>query len=110
MNQLSNAANRRGFLRTAGATVLGSGGIGSGILGTATAGAALLAPGSAHATRSGRWSHNDLPDTLMTYDPVNGNPESEWYWRQVRRAFALPQDYIHMNTGTTGSPPREYRY
>jgi len=106
MNPSSNAANRRGFLRTAGATVLGSGGIGSGILGTATVGAALLAPGSAHATRSGRWSHNDLPDTLMTYDPVNGNPESEWYWRQVRRAFALPQDYIHMNTGTTGSPPR----
>ncbi len=27
------------------------------------------------------------------------------FWRQVREAFALPEDYIHMNTGTTGTPP-----
>ncbi len=30
---------------------------------------------------------------------------TERFWRQVRRAFALPEDYIHMNTGTTGTPP-----
>lgn len=27
------------------------------------------------------------------------------FWRKVRKAFVLPQDYIHMNTGTTGSQP-----
>jgi selenocysteine lyase/cysteine desulfurase len=29
---------------------------------------------------------------------------SERFWRQVRRAFVLPDDYIHLNTGTTGTP------
>lgn len=27
------------------------------------------------------------------------------FWHQVRKAFALPGDYVHMNTGTTGTPP-----
>jgi selenocysteine lyase/cysteine desulfurase len=36
---------------------------------------------------------------------VSGAPWSEQYWRQVRKAFILPDDYIHMNTGTTGSQP-----
>lgn len=31
---------------------------------------------------------------------------TERYWRQVRQAFLLPDRYIHLNTGTTGSQPR----
>jgi selenocysteine lyase/cysteine desulfurase len=30
---------------------------------------------------------------------------TEGFWRQLRRAFVLPPNYIHMNTGTTGSQP-----
>ncbi len=30
---------------------------------------------------------------------------TEGFWRQVREAFPLPDNYIHMNTGTTGSQP-----
>ncbi len=30
---------------------------------------------------------------------------TERFWRQVRKAFPLPEDYFHMNTGTTGTPP-----
>lgn len=30
---------------------------------------------------------------------------SETFWAQVGKAFVLPKNYIHMNTGTTGSMP-----
>ena len=44
-----------------------------------------------------------LPDTLQGYPEIDrGTPD---FWNQVRKAFPLPEDYIHMNTGTTGSQP-----
>lgn len=30
---------------------------------------------------------------------------TEHYWAEVRRAFPLSRDYVHFNTGTTGSQP-----
>lgn len=43
------------------------------------------------------------PKSLEGPPTIKG--EGEGYWRDVRKAFVLPQDYIHMNTGTTGSQP-----
>ena len=36
---------------------------------------------------------------------IKGNPGTEQFWDKVRQTFVLPDDYIHMNTGTTGSQP-----
>ena len=51
-------------------------------------------------------SHNvpDLLTTLQPYPTINANRGTEKFWRQVRKTFVL-DDYIHMNTGTTGSMP-----
>lgn len=46
-----------------------------------------------------------LRGELLPPPALTGRPDSEKFWRQVRRAFVLPDDYIHLNTGTTGSPP-----
>jgi selenocysteine lyase/cysteine desulfurase len=40
---------------------------------------------------------------LLPHPQILGNPKQEQFWSQVRKAFTLG-DYIHMNTGTTGSP------
>jgi selenocysteine lyase/cysteine desulfurase len=47
----------------------------------------------------------DFSSTLQAYPKVSANPGSEGFWVQVRKAFTLPSNYIHMNTGTTGSQP-----
>jgi selenocysteine lyase/cysteine desulfurase len=46
-----------------------------------------------------------LADTLLPHPVIDARPGTEGFWHQVRKAFALPDDYIHMNTGTTGSQP-----
>src|SRR5215475_4319281 len=52
-------------------------------------------------------SRQRLPTKLQPHPVIRGNPSSERYWRDVRRAFPLPPagDYCHYNTGTTGSQP-----
>jgi selenocysteine lyase/cysteine desulfurase len=70
----------------------------------ATAAAAIV-PGTAlaegaHAARGHRGA-----DELQAPPTLTAPRGTERLWRQVRKAFALPEDYIHMNTGTTGSPP-----
>lgn len=66
--------------------------------------AAALTPREARATASG------IPDVRSALDlkappAIVARRGTEAFWRQVRRAFVLPADYIHMNTGTTGSMP-----
>jgi selenocysteine lyase/cysteine desulfurase len=65
-----------------------------------------LAPGQAAAGGRG----DPLPgagraDALLPPPALPGPRGSERRWRAVRHAFVLPDDYIHMNTGTTGSQP-----
>jgi selenocysteine lyase/cysteine desulfurase len=71
--------------------------------------ATTLLPGKARADRGwGReWEDEDreLPTRLRPVPQIKGAPGTEKYWRNVRRAFTLPENYIHMNTGTTGSQP-----
>jgi selenocysteine lyase/cysteine desulfurase len=50
--------------------------------------------------------HPDMLSTELQAPPrIKGNPGSDGYWDHVRKAFPLPDNYIHMNTGTTGSQP-----
>lgn len=59
-----------------------------------------LAGGSGAAVPPGQFGRNLLaPPRNMK------RPGTEQYWREVRNAFDLGNDYIHMNTGTTGSQP-----
>lgn len=46
-----------------------------------------------------------LPTALMPHPNITAAPRSEGFWRQVRMAFPLPENYYHLNTGTTGSQP-----
>ena len=83
---------RRDFLKGVGSAALAAGFIG-------------LQKGEALAAKPAGTPNNGLLTTLQTYPTINANPNSEGYWNQVRKAFTLPNNYIHMNTGTTGSQP-----
>ncbi len=72
---------------------------------SAAVAAGVMAPGAALASGSSNNGRGSLPKRLEGPPRVNGNPWSEGYWQQVRRAFLFDRDYIHMNTGTTGSLP-----
>jgi selenocysteine lyase/cysteine desulfurase len=68
--------------------------------------AAAFAPGSARANESTPPAvRKALRGDLQAPPEIGARPGTDKFWRQVRRAFVLPDDYIHMNTGTTGSPP-----
>ncbi len=73
-----------------------------------TAAMASVAAAFAPATASGAATpavRRALQGELLPPPDLHGRPGTEKFWREVRRAFVLPDDYIHMNTGTTGSPP-----
>jgi len=57
----------------------------------------------AHAVTPANRLNNGLPDTLQPLPSITAAPGTEKFWKQVKRAFTLPDDFIHMNTGTTGS-------
>lgn len=59
-----------------------------------------LAGGSGAAVPPGQFGRN-----LLAPPRNKKGPGTEQYWREVRKAFDLGNDYIHMNTGTTGSQP-----
>jgi len=83
--------DRRGFLKG---------------MATAAAAGSVGMPAAALADDHGRGRGRGLrgnPKRLETPPRLHGHGER--FWRDVRRAFALPRDYIHMNTGTTGSQP-----
>lgn len=47
----------------------------------------------------------ELPSVLQKHPSITAFPNSEGFWNQVGKAFPLPENYIHMNTGTTGAQP-----
>jgi isopenicillin-N epimerase len=75
---------------------------------SATVAAGLVGPGEVLAKGQsgppgvppGQFGRNLLPPPT-----ISGPQSGERYWAKVRKTFSLPDDYIHMNTGTTGSPP-----
>lgn len=89
-----NLFNRRSFLRG----LMGSA-LSVGLIGQAEA-KDLVGPGWGN-----RRYFEDIPAVLKQYPEVRGNKGSERFWREVSEAFALSEDYIHMNTGTTGAQP-----
>jgi isopenicillin-N epimerase len=91
-DEKTRGLGRRDFLKGVGSAALTAGFIG-------------LNKGEALAAKPANTPKNGLPSTLQTYPKVSANPNSEGFWVQVRKAFTLPSNYIHMNTGTTGSQP-----
>jgi selenocysteine lyase/cysteine desulfurase len=78
------------------------------LVGGASVATGLLGAREAHAFegRDHGWHRGvELPDELMPHPTIWARRGTEGFWHQVRRAFALPRNYIHMNTGTTGSQP-----
>jgi len=83
--------NRRDFLKGFSAAALGAGFVGS-----AHAARPVVAPPPAKPA---------LPEALQGFPEIHAQRGTPGFWNQVRKAFPLPRDYIHMNTGTTGSQP-----
>ncbi|MGZ9135166.1 MAG: twin-arginine translocation signal domain-containing protein, partial [Candidatus Deferrimicrobiaceae bacterium] len=89
--------DRRDFLRGVATAALAAG-----FVGTREA-AAIGMPGR---LRKGKWGiKHALPDELLPHPEITAARGSERFWHQVRKSFVLPENYIHMNTGTTGSQP-----
>jgi isopenicillin-N epimerase len=91
--QKAQGLERRDFLKGAVAAALAAG-----FIGTREAGAVVVPPGKPNVPPV-------LPQELQPYPTIHAARRSEGFWRQVRKSFVLPQNYIHMNTGTTGSQP-----
>jgi hypothetical protein len=85
--------DRRDFLRGVAAAA-----VSAGLIGNSEAQVLLAPPGRPGLPLA-------LPDELQPHPVIRAAPHSEGFWNQVRKAFVLPPDYIHMNTGTTGSQP-----
>lgn len=85
--------DRRGFLKSAGAAALTAGFVGAG-------GMQALAGQPETYQMPALQQHKLLP-----HPQIPGPPDGEHFWKKVRKTFILPDDYIHMNTGTTGSQP-----
>ncbi|QEM69231.1 aminotransferase class V-fold PLP-dependent enzyme [Geobacter sp. FeAm09] len=81
---------RRDFLKGAVSAAIAAGCIG-------------LREPAAHAASPACSLTSGLPGTLLPPPAINAVPGTEKFWKQVKKAFPLPDDYIHMNTGTTGS-------
>lgn len=85
--------NRRYFLRGAAGRTLAKDAV--------AGGPPLLAPGQA-AAQSG--AAGGVPDMrLLAHPTIAAEPEGDAFRREVRAAFPLPENYVHRNTGTTGS-------
>ena len=74
-----------------------------GVASAAAAAGVMAAPGAAIAKPLAATGLQGNPKSLE--GPPRLNSRGEAFWRDVREAFLLPRDYIHMNTGTTGSQP-----
>lgn len=92
MNQAKGLA-RRDFLKGVAAAALTAG-----FIGTSEA-AQIIAPPVLQKQQ------HILPDLLLPHPEITAPRGSEGFWAQVRATFALPDNYLHMNTGTTGSQP-----
>jgi isopenicillin-N epimerase len=83
------ALDRRGFLK--------------GIASAAATAGVMAAPAGVLIAPATAYAGSHLPKQLRP--PPNVKGTGERFWKHVRNAFALPGNYIHMNTGTTGSQP-----
>jgi selenocysteine lyase/cysteine desulfurase len=54
---------------------------------------------------SGNHTRNILPQNLQPHPEIKARRGTEHFWNQVQRTFIIPDNYIHMNSGTTGSQP-----
>ncbi len=68
---------------------------------SAAAAATLVGPGQVLTAQAGTGSQ--FGTALLAPPVIDATPGTKKYWRKVRKAFGLADDYIHMNTGTTGS-------
>jgi len=84
---------RRDFLKGVAAAALTAG-----FIGPSEARAFVNHPGK-------RCGQNILPKELQPHPEIHGHKGTEHFWSKVRKTFVLDDDYIHMNTGTTGSQP-----
>ncbi len=84
---------RRDFLKGVAAAALTTG-----FIGTSEAKAFIAPPDCSQGAPH-------LPRTLQPYPEIKARRGTERFWDQVRRTFTIPDDYIHMNSGTTGSQP-----
>ncbi|EGV16381.1 aminotransferase class V-fold PLP-dependent enzyme [Thiocapsa marina] len=92
-NKQGSGLDRRDFLKGFASAGIAAGFVGPGeVLAKAQSGPLGVPPG-----QFGR--------ELLPPPSISGQPTGEAYWGRVRQAFSLAGDYIHMNTGTTGSPP-----
>jgi len=80
--------DRRGFLKGFASATVAAGLVGS---------REVFADENSASERFGRG--------LLAPPAIDATPGTEKYWKKVRKAFGLGNDYIHMNTGTTGSQP-----
>lgn len=68
--------------------------------------AGFIGPSEAQAFMKGdKKAGNILPQDLQPFPTIHAHRGTEGFWNQVHKTFILPDDYIHMNTGTTGSQP-----
>ena len=91
--QKAPGLGRRDFLKGIAAAALATG-----FIGTKEVEAFIARPGRPNVPPV-------LPQELQPHPTIRAARGSEGFWRQVRKSFVLPHDYIHMNTGTTGSQP-----
>ena len=70
---------------------------------SAAVAATLVGPREVLANQSS--APGQLGRELLPPPTITKPAGTEKYWQQVRKAFSLSSDYIHMNTGTTGSQP-----
>lgn len=85
---------RRDFLKGVAAAALTAG-----FIGAADAEALASPPGWANSLGK------ILPKELQPFPTIYASRGTEGFWNQVRKTFVLADDYIHMNTGTSGSQP-----
>lgn len=64
--------------------------------------AGFVGPSEAKAIVQGANYDPTLPKTLQPHPQITAYKD---FWNQVHQTFILPDNYIHMNTGTTGSQP-----
>jgi selenocysteine lyase/cysteine desulfurase len=86
--------DRRDFLRGVATAALAAGYVG-------TRGAKAIASSGGEIQNGS----NGFPDGLKPFPEVEALRGTEAFWKEVKKAFVLPGNYIHMNTGTTGSQP-----
>jgi selenocysteine lyase/cysteine desulfurase len=84
---------RRGFIKSAAVATLSAGFVGA-------SGAQKVIAYSGDARRG--WHQSGK---LQAHPIIRAPRGTERFWSKVRKTFNLPRNYIHMNTGTTGSQP-----